>query len=458
MNPDKMRSNYGKMLYVLMDAQKPSVKRESKGFNIYKKVKTVYRVLKQAAALEMLEDPLLQAATRPIKQNGSTSVREQSRVRDTALKNLISKYCAPDRARKGSQSEKRRMSLDMQDSETSDTETESETESGAESETVETEITTSTNSGTESEQKKDAPTSNTPSKAKVAKPTLSLTPELVKCIVDSILDNFSFLESNLLPVIKLINYLKATFNPNQVPSSSVDSLEIRAGKNGSELSHGHTTQFNFVLQSLTLWRNILRHFFQAWMMAEKDLLAPHNGYRLMNTGQGLQRCQGAPSVSSFMHRLLAKTKQEIKQISSTYEVIESKVSYRYQREWVGLSVVHLGDRDVPNALVFIDKYTQISRMLAPLVQVLERIDIEFDKNAELRNYVNTEFGGKDSLRKIVLGDYFRHGFDGSGDDGGSCIDGRLTSSWNWCARLEKKRYYPVFLLAGFLGFDGDFRE
>ena len=42
-------------------------------------------------------------------------------------------------------------------------------------------------------------------------------------------------------------------------------------------------------------------------------------------------------------------------------------------------------------------------------------------------------------------------------DAGSCIDGRLTSAWNWGSRLEKKPYYPVFKLAGFTGFDGDFK-
>ena len=45
-----------------------------------------------------------------------------------------------------------------------------------------------------------------------------------------------------------------------------------------------------------------------------------------------------------------------------------------------------------------------------------------------------------------------------GDDGGSCIDGRLTSAWNWCSKLHKKPYYYVFMFTGFQGFDGDWKE
>lgn len=46
----------------------------------------------------------------------------------------------------------------------------------------------------------------------------------------------------------------------------------------------------------------------------------------------------------------------------------------------------------------------------------------------------------------------------TGDDGGSCIDGRLTSAWNWCSKLHKKPYYYVFMFTGFQGFDGDWKE
>merc|ERR1712007_341547 len=106
----------------------------------------------------------------------------------------------------------------------------------------------------------------------------------------------------------------------------------------------------------------------------------------------------------------------------------------------GLSVVHLGDRDVPNALVFIDKYTQVPRILGPMVQTLDKLPEVYNSSPAIRQLL----------------DFFRHGFDGSGDDGGSCVDGRLTSCWNWCSKIEKKMYFPAFLLTGFSGFDGGF--
>lgn len=257
----------------------------------------------------------------------------------------------------------------------------------------------------------------------------------VETIVASISDHFAFQRFNREPCDRMIKYLKTHFN-------SIErewSLEIQSGRGGSCLTHSHRTQFAFVLQSMLLWREIMGNMFALWQMTEEDLLDPSLRYRLCDTGQGLNRMQSAPRVSRMMHQILHKVQSEV-------------------GGWVGLSVVHLGDRDVPNALVFIDKYTQVPRILGPIVQTLDKLPEVYSSTPAMKRYIDAEFGGVEVLRMTILQDFFRHGFDGSGDDGGSCVDGRLTSCWNWCSKIEKKKYFPAFLITGFTGFDGGFGD
>jgi len=261
-----------------------------------------------------------------------------------------------------------------------------------------------------------------------------LTEDHIETIVASISDHFAFQRFNREPVERMIDYLKSNFNPSKEGDFS---LEISRGRGGSCLSHSHRTQYTFVLQSLLLWREIMGNMFALWQMTEEDLLDTSSSYRLCDTGQGLNRVQHAPRVSRAMHQIL--------------HTVQSEVG-----NWVGLSVVHLGDRDVPNALVFIDKYTQVPRILGPLVRTLDSLPEVYNSTPAIKTYIDTEFNGVEVLRLAIMQDFFRHGFDGSGDDGGSCIDGRLTSCWNWCSKIEKKKYFPAFLLTGFTGFDGGF--
>jgi hypothetical protein len=74
-------------------------------------------------------------------------------------------------------------------------------------------------------------------------------------------------------------------------------------------------------------------------MAEDDLLSESVSYSLQDTGQGMHRVQQSPRTYQAMQRILQRVQQ--------------KVSH-----WVGSSVIHMGDHNVPNALSFIDKYTQ----------------------------------------------------------------------------------------------------
>lgn len=262
----------------------------------------------------------------------------------------------------------------------------------------------------------------------------SLTVDDLKLALDSLADANAYLVTNRDPVDRMIHYLEKYF-PAHSPSEATEDLQIQCGMEGSHLSHSHSDQYRFVKQSMMLWREVQHNMFKLWILADEDLLSPA-GYRLCNTGQGMNRVQPAPNISRAMSSILGR--------------VQSRVS-----GWVGLSVVHLGDRDVPNALFFIDKYTQVPRILGPIARVVERLDL-LSANPHTNKLIQLA-GGPDVARKFILRDFFRSGFDGSGSDGGSCVDGRLTSSWNWCSKVEKKTYYPLLLATGFEGFDGSFR-
>jgi Protein of unknown function (DUF2009) len=283
-----------------------------------------------------------------------------------------------------------------------------------------------------------------------------LSDENVRRALESISDAIAYVQANLEPVQAMLSYLEDNFDPNKpqegfslelsgnarYSSSSYSRYGFSAFSSGSSggptLSHSHPTQYTFVWQSLQLWCKVQRNMHKLWVCADEDLLSTSTSYHLYNTGQGLNRVQSCPKVGKVMRSLLSQTQQEA------------------GAPWVGLSVVHLGDRDVPNALVFIDKYTQIPRFLHPLVDFLRSLSA-LATDPILGEYIDKAFGSTDELKMTVLCDYFKHGFDGSGDDGGSCIDGRLTSSWNWTSRIAKKPYYHAFMLSGFQGFDGDFK-
>ena len=105
---------------------------------------------------------------------------------------------------------------------------------------------------------------------------------LLQCLY-SISDNNSFLLFNRDPVDRMIAYLQHYFQPNQVEQGF--SLGISGGFEGARLTHNHQRQYNYALQSLTLWREISHDMFKLWCLAETDLLSESNSYRLTNTGQ-----------------------------------------------------------------------------------------------------------------------------------------------------------------------------
>eukprot|EP01041_Mallomonas_annulata_P006154 gene6154-12464_t len=363
MNPEKLRSEYGKLVLLMQDALSSDLK-PLLGIDIYQPVLTVYDRLESCGGLEILKNSLVERATieiLPDKQKHRSTIQNEIKGKEKAIEGLCHKYA-----------------------------------------------------------------------------TSRLSSDTIRQCLYSICDNNSFLNSNLLPIQQCISLLKKYFHPRNIDPAY--SLAIEEGAQGARLTHSHELQYNYVLQSLTLWASVVQDMFRLWYLAEQDMLSPEQPYELQQTGQGLQRVQQSPRVYKAMHEILYHTQRQL-------------------GGWVGSSVIHLGDRNVPNTLVFIDKYTQVSRILGPLVKTLDVLETDCSENDGLRRYMGA-YGGIEKAKKDILHDFFTHAFDGSGGDNffdaGSCIDGRLTSAWHWCSQLASKPYAPLFRLTGFLSFDGEF--
>ena len=91
--------------------------------------------------------------------------------------------------------------------------------------------------------------------------------ELKQCLY-SIGDNNAYLYQARDPVDKMISYLKDLFPASDAPSEAT-SLAITGGKGGARLTHSHQRQYAFVLQSLTLWREIANDMFRLWYAASQ---------------------------------------------------------------------------------------------------------------------------------------------------------------------------------------------
>ena len=370
MNPEKMRTSYGKLLYLLQDAASDDVK-ELLGFNIVAPIRTVYSLLEKSSkkrrGLELLKDsPLIEYATMEILPDPTKSrpqIQALIRRKEKAIAALVKKHASS-----------------------------------------------------------------------------SLSPDDIRLCCYSICDNNSYLNSDRRPCDQALSLLEQYFSPSSV--SEGYSLSIVAGDaSGSRLTHSHEKQWNFARQSLLLWREIINDMFRLWSLAEQDLLSADAPYTLKNTGQGAQRVQPSPRTYKAMQQILRSVQQQVD-------------------NWVGSSMIHMGDHNVPNALHFVDKYNQVARILSPLINVLENLEQLCQDDDGIRKMIESGYGGMKKLRLDILHDFFRSAFDGSGADNfydaGSCIDGRLTSAWNWCSTVESKPYFPLFKLVGFNGFDGEF--
>lgn len=101
LNPDRMRTEYGRLMYMMMDAKKNDVQ-QLLGFDVAKPIVTVYERLKEAGADALLRDPRVEIATRAIDQmdqmteearkKSRQEIRREVKDKEAAVKALARQY------------------------------------------------------------------------------------------------------------------------------------------------------------------------------------------------------------------------------------------------------------------------------------------------------------------------------------------------------------------------------
>ena len=364
MNPDRMRSTFGKLCYMVMDSRLPEIE-DHMEFHLFKPIKTVHTFLgnpnDKGKALGVFKDKLILYATADINPTGKTrsEIQRMIKQKESAIETLASKYSSSIYSK-----------------------------------------------------------------------------EDIRQVLYSIGDYNAYVNTNRRPIMRMLERLEVFRDPS---IQKKYSLGIQYGRQGARLTHDHERQWHYVQQSLTLWSIIQREMVHLWYIADQDLFNS-SSYRLTSTGQGLNRVKPCPALYKAVHNILNECRSKC-------------------HSWVGSSVVHLGDDAVPNAMFFLDKYTQIPNILIPFDSTLLQINDLVKDDPKLRDYINAEYGSVDDLKLTILQDAFAHMFDGSGADNfymsGSCIDGRLTSAWNNTNKISEKKYYNIFLMTRFIGFNGN---
>ena len=91
MNPDKMRGEYGKLMFMLMDSADSNVQSLLE-FKCVRGLRTVHSVLEERGGLKLLDDPLIEDATAEIlstnrqRRDVQRDIKTKERARETLSK------------------------------------------------------------------------------------------------------------------------------------------------------------------------------------------------------------------------------------------------------------------------------------------------------------------------------------------------------------------------------------